>query len=182
MTVLIYEPEFLYIENQEGLRWRWEAPTPPKELSEIIEFSQLHCRNDIQFRILQNGDKVALTAEEIKIIHSYVRELRPPEDITLQNQHQRDVYEKADEIISDVCRDLGFQSMSEILVISRQESKNIKKDIAVKYLEFVDYMFNNVYKIQENIKKTSKDDLMPIMEYWKQLPKIPPISYFYANS
>jgi len=180
MTVLIYENDYLFIENQEGLRWRWGAQEAPKELSEKIQFQQLYCRQDVQFRVL-NGEKIALNPDEIRLIHSYVRELRPPEGVTMQKQHQQDVYEKADEIISDVCRELGFQSMSEILVISRPESKNLKKDIAVKYLEFVDYMFNNVYKIQDNIKQTTDDGLMPIVEYWKQLPKVPPMSYFYAN-
>lgn len=181
MTVLIYQDETLSIQNQEGLRWRWNAPTPPRELLEKIEFLELHCRDDVQFRISPNGEKIALSPDEISLIYHFVRELRPPEDITMQRQHQEDVYAKADEIISDVCRELGFQSMSEILVISRPDSKNIKKEIAVKYLEFVDYMFNNVYKIQDTIKQTPDDQLMPIMEYWKQLPKIPPMSYFYAN-
>lgn len=181
MTVLIYENESLFIQNQEGLRWRWEAPSPPRELSEKIEFVQLYCRDDVQFKVLSNGERIGLSPDEIRFIHSFVRELRPPEDVTMQRQHQQDVYERADEIISDLCRGLGFQSMSEVLVIGRPDSKNIKKDIAVKYLEFVDYMFNNVYQLQENIKSTQTGDLMPIQEYWKKLPKVPPFSYFYAG-
>ena len=179
--ILVYDHNnVLHLTNERGLRWNYDRADKP-QFSFDYDFL-FYIPQDNVLEIELNEEKISLSDENISEIEEYIKLCDPPTSISLAKQFieeiRIDVTNRVDHVRNKIHEVTNFKSRADIMIAGREGSNDPRRQIARRYMEWVDFAHGISERLQEELRKTLDEDLREVEHYLDQMPACPPLEHF----
>jgi len=178
--LLVYDHDnVLHITNERGLRWNYDKADKPSFGFDYDFIFYVPFDDSFDYELNRKVEK--LSEENIAEIEEYIKLCEPPLELTMAKQYSDDIQESVKNRRTIGFERLGFfkfDNMTEILIASREGSNDPRRQIARRYMEWVDFAHGISERLQEELRKTLDEDLREVEHYLDQMPACPPLEHF----